>query len=542
MPDHDPILPPDSMRASLATLIDIVADGVIVVDASGTVRYLNEGAVRLFGHPAGTIIGQPVERLLPGHLAAVHRTHIGNFAAGDTTTRWMNERAPVTGRRADGSEFPAEITIAKWTTPDGLLLAAVVRDITERERLHRRERLLAHAGERLAETLEVDQTMGAVVEATVPTLGEWAMLDLSDTASGRHGFRRRTSHHHDLRLEGALRGLERQSLDPDAPSPVIDVLRTGQPRLIDPVDDDWLERHSGSPEELTLLRQLQPSALLITPVPGHGRVIGALTIGVSSPGRTLPSDLGEAAEALASVAGLELSNAVLYQAAEQALVGRDRVLEIVAHDLRNLSSASRMCAIALEGDPDADPAVRQELYATIRESSDAIHRLVGDLLDLVAIEAGRLTVRLEPAAPAAIVTTAASLFRERAAAIGITLVTDLPSSLPVLALDHDRLIQALANLIHNALKFTNAGGRITIGAELRPAAVAITVTDTGIGIKEDALTALLQAEWRAAAGPGGSGLGLPITRGIATAHGGTLEATSEPGRGTTFRIILPHQP
>jgi signal transduction histidine kinase len=309
--------------------------------------------------------------------------------------------------------------------------------------------------------------------------------------------------------------------------------------LVDPVDDDWMERHSRDPEELTLLQQLRPRAFLITPLPGRDRVIGALSIGVSSPDRTLPADLGEAAEALASVAGLELTNALLFQTAEQALIGRDRVLEIVAHDLRNLSSAARMCAIALEADPDAEASVRAELYSTIRESSDAIHRLVGDLLDLAAIDLGRLTVSPMRAAPAAIVAAAAGLFRERANAAGITLTTEMADDLPEVLLDRDRMIQALANLVHNALKFTPAGGRIALGATATPESVVIHVSDTGSGMPAATLTAVLRAEWRAQAGPGGSGLGLPITRGIVAAHGGTIEGTSTPGQGTTFRLVLP---
>ncbi len=482
MPDPDHPLLDNTLRSSLATLLDIVADGVIVTDTAGVIRYFNHGAVTLFGYPAAEVVGQPIELLLPKRHADVHPTHVAHFAHGAAATRWMNQRSGVTGRRADGSEFPAEITIAKWPGGDGLLLAAVVRDVTERERLHRREQLIASAGERLAETLDVAQTLGAVVEAAMPTLGEWAVVDLVARERSDLPYLRRASHHDDIRLEGALRGLERRPLTPDAPSPVIDVIRTGRPLLVDPVDDDWMERHSRDPEELILLQQLRPHAFLITPLPGRDRVIGALSIGVSSPDRTLPADLGEAAEALASVAGLELTNALLFQTAEQALIGRDRVLEIVAHDLRNLSSAARMCAIALEGDPDAETSVRAELYSTIRESSDAIHRLVGDLLDLAAIDRGRLTVAPAPAAPATVVAAVAGLFRERASSAGITLATDIATGLPELPLDRDRIIQALTNLVHNALKFTPAGGRITLGATATRDSVVIHVSDTGSGM------------------------------------------------------------
>lgn len=542
MPDSltDPLDP--ALRASLGTLLDIVTEGVIVTNERGIVRYFNRGACTLFGYRAEEVVGRPLTVLMPSRHGAIHDAQVRRFANGPAATRWMNQRDPVTGRRADGSEFPAEITIAKWPGTGGLLLAAVVRDVTERERFHRREQIIARAGERLAETLDVGQTLEAVLRSAVPALGEWAIVDLAAMAPTDRPLLRRASHHEDARLDGALRGLERQPLTPDAPSPVVDVIRTGLPLHVEPVDDDWMERHTRNPEELTLMQQLRPRSLLVTPIPGRDRVIGALTIGVSTSDRSLPADIATAAEALASVAGLELTNAMLYETAERALVGRDRVLEIVAHDLRNLSSAARMCAIALEGDPDAEAAVRTELYATIRESSDAIHRLVGDLLDLAAIDRGRLSVSPAPAEPGGVVAAAAALFRERAAAAGVELTTEISADLPWLPLDRDRITQALANLLHNALKFTPSGGRIALAAQATGDAVVITVADTGSGMTPERLAEVLAAEWRSRAGPGGSGLGLPITRGIITAHGGTLEGASTPDEGTTFRLVLPLQP
>jgi signal transduction histidine kinase len=123
------------------------------------------------------------------------------------------------------------------------------------------------------------------------------------------------------------------------------------------------------------------------------------------------------------------------------------------------------------------------------------------------------------------------------------LAAPAPDAGPVLSADADRLSQAVINLLSNALKFTPAGGAVDVRVEASPAGAYIGVADTGVGIEPDDLSRVFERLYRAdssrSRSTGGAGIGLSIAKAIVEAHGGTIAAASEPGRGTEFRISLP---
>jgi len=149
-------------------------------------------------------------------------------------------------------------------------------------------------------------------------------------------------------------------------------------------------------------------------------------------------------------------------------------------------------------------------------------------------------VHREPVACAGLLAALVELFEARALGSGISLrVEDTPDGLHVYG-DRDRLLQVLSNLVGNSLKFTPAGGSITISCTPCAAGVEFAVADTGKGMSEDDLPHLFDRHWRADPGaPGGAGLGMPIVRGIVDAHGGEISAASAPGAGTTIRFTVP---
>jgi signal transduction histidine kinase len=117
---------------------------------------------------------------------------------------------------------------------------------------------------------------------------------------------------------------------------------------------------------------------------------------------------------------------------------------------------------------------------------------------------------------------------------------DVASDLPEVWGDHDRLLQVFENLIGNAVKFTGAGGRITVGADAREHEVVFWVKDTGCGIASESLPRVFDRFWQASrAGSGGAGLGLPIAKGIVEAHRGRIWVESTLGRGSTFFVSIP---
>jgi PAS domain S-box-containing protein len=127
-----PVLPPSPQ--ALARLVDLAEDAILSVDEDQRIVLFNRGAERTFGYVADEVIGQPLDVLIPARFLDVHHQHLRAFAAGPVDARVMGERRPVHGRRKDGSEFPADVTISKFRDGGRLYLNAILRDVTERVR------------------------------------------------------------------------------------------------------------------------------------------------------------------------------------------------------------------------------------------------------------------------------------------------------------------------------------------------------------------------------------------------------------------------
>jgi PAS domain S-box-containing protein len=121
-------------RHHLARILGIAEDGIVTADAASRIVLFNQGAEKIFGYSASEIIGQPLTKLLPSRYAADHGKYVAEFALAPDASRRMGERRSVFGRRKDGKEFPAEVSISKLETQSGMLFTAIVRDITERKR------------------------------------------------------------------------------------------------------------------------------------------------------------------------------------------------------------------------------------------------------------------------------------------------------------------------------------------------------------------------------------------------------------------------
>jgi signal transduction histidine kinase len=259
------------------------------------------------------------------------------------------------------------------------------------------------------------------------------------------------------------------------------------------------------------------------------------------PGRFGP-DTRRVLDEFARGAALALENARLYGGARRATSARDEVLALVSHDLRNPISAIAMCARILREAPPDDPAEREKMLTAITEATVWMQQLIRDLLDVSAIEAGRLSIERRPTALASIVSTAAGMISGEIDQRSIDLDIDVALDLPTVNVDERRIVQVLTNLMGNAVKFTDPGGRIVVRATNTPTGLVVTVEDTGIGIDPAAQPRIFDRFWQAQSTPRrGSGLGLAIARGIVEAHGGRIWVESQPGRGSLFSFSLPYE-
>ena len=231
------------------------------------------------------------------------------------------------------------------------------------------------------------------------------------------------------------------------------------------------------------------------------------------------------------------------QRAQRAARARDDLVAIVSHDLKNPLSVVQMQVAVLRklaGAQAADPASHLGPgLDRIDRAAERMISLIGDLLDLAKIEAGRFVV--EPRAePAAVMTAEAlALLRPLAEAKGVALHEELEPGLRVLA-DRERVFQVLSNLVGNAIKFTPSGGRVSLRAVASDEEAVFAVTDTGPGIAPQDLPRLFDRYWQAPKhAAAGSGLGLYIAKGIVEAHGGAIWAERAAEGGAAFRFTLP---
>ena len=528
--------------AMFASILGIAADAVVTVDENYRIIHFNRGAEEIFGWPTAEVVGQSLNCLLPERFRAHHNEFIDEFARGRDAARRMGHRREVAGRRRDGTEFPAEASISKLDLPGGRrVFTAVVRDITERRRAQENERFLVDTSARLSATLGYDEVLQTIAECATPTLADACVVDVID---GAHFVRRAA--------EGAapndaaratLRALaEGSGLTWDSPSPVVDVIRRGRAELVTEINDAWLEAHEDDPESLSRWRRLGVRSMLVVPLTAGERTLGAVSLLALNGRPSFGADTRDLAEKFASHASLALENARLYREAKRATEGRDQVLGVVSHDLRNPLSAIAMCAKVLrDDDGQMGDKEHESLLTTIVQSADWMNRLIQDLLDVASIEAGRLSLERAGQSAPALVSQALRMFEVEASQRRVHLEASAPPELPPILVDASRILQVLGNLLNNALKFTPDNGRVVVGAEGKGNSVVFFVSDSGPGIPLADQPRVFDRYWhsRRTANKRGTGLGLSIAKGIVEAHGGRIWIESTPGEGATFLFSVP---
>ena len=214
----------------------------------------------------------------------------------------------------------------------------------------------------------------------------------------------------------------------------------------------------------------------------------------------------------------------------------------VSHELRTPLSALKAMVETLRAGAMRDPAAADDFLARIDHEIDGLTDLVGDLLALTRMEAGDEALDLRDTDAADLVREAAARLEPLAARAQIRLATATDASGARVRVDPARMAQVLANLVHNAIKFTPAGGTVTLGTTSTPSKVTLFVRDTGAGIDPTDLERIFERFFKSdpSRASGGTGLGLAIAKHAVQAHGGTIGAASDGrGQGATFTVTLP---
>jgi signal transduction histidine kinase len=287
-----------------------------------------------------------------------------------------------------------------------------------------------------------------------------------------------------------------------------------------------------------ILGRFGATALASLPLAARGRMLGALTVAHSTSGRRYDAQDFTVLEDLAGRAALALDNARLFDGARRAAHARDEMLAVVSHDLRNpLNVIATSAALLLEIElPEAKKRAQLE---TIRRTTERMNRLIQDLLDVTSIESGRLSIRPTIIDADGLLDEVREMMSPLATERGVRVAHEIPL-LTVFQADRERIIQVFTNLVGNAIKATPPQGQITLGGTVTSDRIRFWVEDQGAGIAPCDLPHIFDRFWRGRdQRETGSGLGLPIAKGIVEVHGGTIWAESRPGEGSRFTFEIP---
>ena len=486
------------LQAYFANIVELSEDAIISVDVHHRVRLFNKGAEAIFGYQAAEVVGRPLDVLLPSRFLVSHRTHVTRFAASADALRPMNERGTIVGVRKDGSEFPAEATISKFSVKGETVMSVRLRDITQRKQ--------AEAGlQRLAALVESsdDAIIGQALDGTIVTWNAGAERIYGYAAPevvGRH-FSLLVQPDDQAELsrlfEGVLRG-----------DHVANYETTGWTKAGTRVD----------------------VSISISPIKdAAGAIVGMSVIGRDTTQRKhLEAQLRQAQkmEAIGTLAGG------------------------IAHDFNNLlniiTGDAELAASRLPNTSPAQDHLRDLLAATQR-ATDLVRQI---LTFSRRTEYERRSVVLQT-----VVEEVKHLLRASLpSTIDFRQFTDAAPA--VILADPTQIHQVLLNLCTNAEHaMRDRGGvldlhlrTVELDADfaaahppLRPGPhVKLTIRDTGHGMPHDVQARIFEPFFTTKRLGEGTGLGLAVVHGIVTGHGGAITVESAPGRGTRFDLYFPH--
>jgi signal transduction histidine kinase/DNA-binding NarL/FixJ family response regulator len=439
--------------------------------------------------------------------------------------------------------------------PDGPTFARILRYACERHRLMqtieaarvssaiaaRQWKLLAEVAKVLAASTDPVQTIPQVAELVVPDAADCFVLFLAGDEEMPTMVER---WHVDGERAPALRDAVNNLLTTDGPS------ASGLLASLSSKDEGntalWDEAL------LSVYASVGLESGCGVPLRFGERVRGVLVLGFT-PGRRDSLADAEFTRSVAYRISMALEHDRLLRQAQRAVAGRDRALSTVSHDLRSPLSTIQICADALLDPEPAPLSGIREMGALIGRSVTWMRQIVEDLLDRASLDAGSLALHRQPTRVTELFAASRQLFAPMATEHAIDLVLREDADLPSVNADPHRLLQVLANLVGNAIKFTPEGGRVELLAEAveddltaalrtgkRGSAVRFTVSDTGSGIPTEDLTHIFERYWQSPTDHNkGAGLGLAIAKGLIEAHGRQLNVESVVGSGSSFWFTIP---
>lgn len=541
--------------ALLQRVVEHVADGIVIVNGDGVVRFANPAAESLFGRRADELVDAPFG--FP--LVSGDRTEIDILTRNGVP---VVAELRVVEMEWDGS--PAKLISLRDVTHRReaderrreLMREQAARERAETER--RRFQVLAEAGTLLDSSLELgavldrlawlivspraDDPSGDGDDAPIPRLADWCVIDV---VAEDGELSRVAAVHSDERKQPLMDELlERFPPDWVQPYPALRALNTGESVLLRRVDCGAVERFSRSAEHAQLLAAIGVESLIAVPLISKGAVLGALTLGCAGSSYD-ESDLALAHD-LGHRAALSLANARLYRAAQQANQAKSEFLAVMSHELRTPLNAIMGYTDLLSTGVSGPLTAKQEAnLARVRGSSKHLLEIVEEILTYARVEAGTEEVVLSRVDLRNVLDDVAGMIEPLAEQQDLGFRVTRPEESCDADTDPGKLRQIVLNLLSNAVKFTE-DGEVRLALERCGASFRIEVTDTGPGIPEEHHARVFEPFWQVEQSStrtvGGTGLGLSVASRLTELLGGSLDLMSTVGVGTTFTLRIPAAP
>jgi PAS domain S-box-containing protein len=489
----------DVERRRLAAIVASSGDAIFAIDAENCVTSWNAAAEELTGAPADEQIGRHIRELFPRDRPNDLRRMAGMLERGETLRNFESKFV-----RRSGELFDASITFAPLDGGAGY--AITFRDVTELRRAHERYQTLV---EQLPLAVYVDEP-------------------------NEHNSARWDTVYASPQIEGLL------GLTPDEFKSIsyVDLVHPDDAERVVAVHEAAYQSRTRLDDEYRLVRR-DGSTVWVRDAMSF---IGDETGGVAySQGYLLDVSDKKANE--------EKVNRLLTREREQNEELRkldrlkDEFVALVSHELRTpLTSIRGYLELVLDDASGHLTDEQRQFLSVVERNSDRLQRLVGDLLFVAQVDAGRLELELDHLDAAEVGAEAVEAAKPAADHKGLELRL-VGDSHAELVGDRARLAQLVDNLISNAIKFTPTGGHVEVAVRNGDEVVTIEISDSGMGISIDEQQQLFQRFYRTASATSqaipGTGLGLAISKAIVDAHEGTIELESGKGNGTTFRITIP---
>jgi PAS domain S-box-containing protein len=481
---ENPVKSVDNDSIRLAAVIESSEDAIITHAPDGRIESWNRAATRMFGYTAADALGRPIDLIIPPDRRTEDAEIIKRLRQGEVVSHFE-----TFGLVRTGAYVPISLTMSPVLSQAGdvVAISRIARNIS-------RQKALEQQAFRLA----------AIVESSEDAIASKDLNGIVQTWN-----------------KAAERMFGYSAAD------II-----GRPiSLIIPADREGEEAHvlasirAGlSIEHFETVRRRKDGSFIdislsVSPIrTSSGAIIGASKIARDITAQRL-----------------------LARQAEEAGRVKDDFLAMLSHELRTPLNAvlgyTRMLRVGDFGDDR-----RERTIEIIERNAKILSQLVSDVLDVSTIVTGKIRLRLGPCDIAGVLGAAVDVVRPSAAAKGVSLHVSAPPEGAPGQCDGDRMQQVFWNLLSNAVKFTPRGGRVSVDLVRLDESVRITVTDTGVGIRADALPHLFQRFWQGEGlrQPGSLGLGLALARHFVELHGGTIAASSAgEGQGAVFTVVLP---